>query len=263
MTSAQILDATAMSANPSSRHALSTVAPRWILANVLPQALLVAALWAYFGMNGVTVAWLDAPDRFAKLPDSSWSMLAVVALYVVMTVWMRGAVVRPLVPRFSILGWVPAAILSSILMLALTVTGSVIGIAVAKGLAMAGSQAPSLSVPTGVALAPFLLGLFIGAEFVGVIVGGLPGLILGTGEALAACRGTNSKRAWILWTAAAWSMIVMIITLHAFAIVYYPGLPPGALVALAAATPILLGLAAALLTLPAMAKLARLHAAAV
>jgi hypothetical protein len=262
MTSAQVLDATPMSATQSSRHALSSVALHWTLANVLPQALLVAASWAYFGMNGMTLAGLTTPDSYTALPDPFWLMIATAALYVVMTVWMRGAVVRPLVPRFSILGWVPAALLSSVVMLALTVTGSVIGLAVSKGLAMS-AHPVSVPVPTGLALAPFLLGLFIGAEFIGLILGGLPGLILGVGEALAACRGTRSKRAWILWTAAAWSMIATIITLHAFVIVFYPGLPPGALVALAAATPILLGLAAALLTLPAIAKLARLRAAAI
>jgi hypothetical protein len=128
---------------------------------------------------------------------------------------------------------------------------------------MSGSHAPTVPVPSGLALAPFVLGIFIGAEFIGLIIGGLPGLIVGAGEALAACRGTRSKAAWILWTAAAWSMIATIITLHAFVPVFYPEVPSGVLIALAVATPILLGLAAALLTLPALAKLARQQAAAV
>jgi len=46
-------------------------------------------------------------------------------------------------------------------------------------------------------------------------------------------------------------------TLHALTIVYYPGMPSAALAAIAGATPILLGLAAALLTSPVIAKLVR------
>jgi hypothetical protein len=158
---------------------------------------------------------------------------------------------------------VPAALLSSVVMLAVTATGALIGLAVSKGLAMSGSHAPAVPMPTGLALAPFVLGIFVAAEFIGVILGGLPGLILGGGEALAGCRGTRSKGAWILWTAASWSMIATIITLHAFVVVFYPTVPSRVLIALAAATPILLGLVAALLMLPALAKLARQHAAAV
>jgi hypothetical protein len=263
MASAQVLDPPTMSTAHSSRSSLASIALRWMLANVLPQALLVAAAWAYLGVNGLTLAGLTAPGGLTKLPNPLWFIIATAALYVVMTVWTRGAIVRPLVPRFSILGWVPAALLSSVVMLAVTATGSLIGLAVSKGLAMSGSHAPTVPVPTGLAFAPFVLGIFIGAEFIGLIIGGLPGLIVGAGEALAACRGTRSKAAWILWTAAAWSMIATIITLHAFVPVFYPEVPSGVLIALAVATPILLGLAAALLTLPALAKLARQQAAAV
>jgi hypothetical protein len=172
-----------------------------------------------------------------------------------MIVWMRGAVLRPLVPRFSILGWLPAALLSGAAMLLAAVVGGLVGIGMAKALTMAGTQLPAS--PTGLALVPFVFGQLIGAEFVGLILGGLPGLILGTGEALAACRGTRRMATWILWTAAAWSAIVAILTLHALLMVFYPGWPPAALAALAGTTPILLGLAAALLTLPAIAKLVR------
>jgi hypothetical protein len=260
MTSALVLDAAAMSTAHSSRRSLSSIAPRWILANVLPQALLVATAWAYLGMNDVSPTRLIGPDM-DKLAHLGWFAIATGAVYIVMTVWMRGGVVRPLVPRFSILGWMPAALLSSVVMLAVTATGALIGLAVSKGLAVSGTHAPPVPVPTGLALAPFVLGIFVAAEFIGVILGGLPGLILGAGEALAACRGTR-KGAWILWTAAAWSMIATIAALDAFVPVFYPGVPSGVLIALAAATPILLGLASALLTLPAIAKLARQHAAA-
>jgi hypothetical protein len=255
MTSAQVLDGSTMSMTQSSRRALSSIAPRWILANTLPQVLLVAGSWTYLGMNGMTLPRLITLDGVPKLPHPSWFMIAAATLYVVMSVWMRGAVVRPLVPRFSILGWVPVAILSGALMLALTVTASLIGLAVSKGLAISGGQ--PVPVPTGLAFAPFVVGIILGAEIVGLIVGGLPGLILGAGEALAACRATRSKGTWIIWTAAAWSMIVTIITLHAFLVVFYPATPSGFLNALAIAAPILLGVAAALMTLPALAKLAR------
>jgi hypothetical protein len=257
MTAAQVFDGPTMSMTQSARPTLSSIAPRWILANALPQVLLVAGSWAYLGMNGITLAVLFTPGGFAKLPHPAWFLIAAATLYVVMTVWLRGAVVRPLVPRFSILGWVPAAILSGALMLALTVTASLVGLAVSKGLALSGGHAPSVPVPSGLAFAPFVVGIILGAEIIGLIVGGLPGLLLGAGEALAACRATRSKGTWIIWTAAAWSTIVTIITLHAFLVVFFPATPAGALNALAVAAPILLGVAAALMTLPALAKLAR------
>src|SRR5262249_35197414 len=135
------------------------------------------------------------------------------------------------------------------------VGGSLVGITLAKGLAMSGNYVSP--APSGFALVPFVFGQIIGAEVVGLIVGGLPGLILGAGEALAVCRGTRRTGAWILWSAAAWSTVATIIMFHVFLIVAYPDLPAAALTAVAAATPILIGLAAALLTLPAIAKLAR------
>src|SRR5262249_12793503 len=156
---------------------------------------------------------------------------------------------------FSWLAWLPAALLSGTVMLLVAVGGGLVGIAVAKGMALAGSDAPA--APEGLALIPFIFGNLIGAEIIGVIVGGLPGLVLGAGEALAAWRGTRRKAAWMLWSAAAWSAIAAIVTLHALTTVFFPGLPSGALAALAGATPILIGLAAALFTLPAIAKAAR------
>ena len=124
-----------------------------------------------------------------------------------------------------------------------------------KGIALTGDYVSP--APSGFELAPFVLGLIIAAEVLGLIVGGLPGLIFGTAEALAACRGTRRVAAWILWSAAAWSTVAMIITLHCLLIVTYGELPASAWAWLAVATPILIGLAAALLTLPVVAKLAR------
>jgi hypothetical protein len=255
MTSAQVLDKPAVSMPTSMSMSLSSIAPRWILANVLPQVLLVVASALYLSANGITLAQLITKHSFDRPAYAGWAWIAVLVVYFVIIVWVRGAVLRPLVPRFSWLGWVPAAFLSGVGMLLAAVGGGLVGVAIAKGLAMSGSQAPS--APTGLALAPFVLGNVIAAEVIGVILGGLPGLILGTGEALAAFRTTRRKAAWILWSTAAWSAIAAIITLHVLTVVYYPALPAAALAALAIATPILIGLAAALLTLPAVARLAR------
>jgi hypothetical protein len=255
MTSVQVVEKPAVAVMGSARASLASVAPRWILANVLPQVLLVAAAATYLGVNGITFAGLITRESAEKLGNSAWAAIAVAVIYLIMIVWMRGAVLRPLVPRFSWLAWLPAALLSGVAMLLAAAGGGLLGVAIVKGLAMSGSQAPS--VPTGLALAPFMLGNVIGAEVIGVIVGGLPGLILGAGEALAAFRATRRKAAWILWSAAAWSAIAALITLHALTIVYYPGMPSAALAAIAGATPILLGLAAALLTSPVIAKLVR------
>jgi len=255
MTSLLVVENPAVSMAHSTRTSLSSIAPRWILANVLPQALLVVAVGTYLGFNATPFARLITKDGVDKLSHAGWALIAVAVVYLAMSVWMRGAVLRPLLPRFSLLGWLPAASLSGAVMLIAAVSGGLIGITVAKGLAMSGGHAPP--VATGIALVPFVLGTFIGAEFIGLIVGGLPGLILGAGEALAAMRATRRKAAWILWTAAAWSAIATIITLHAFLVVFYPGLPPEAFAALAGATPVLIGFAAALLTLPAVAKLVR------
>ena len=60
MTAAQVFDGPTMSMTQSSRPTLSSIAPRWILANALPQVLLVAGSWAYLGLNGMTLAGLIA-----------------------------------------------------------------------------------------------------------------------------------------------------------------------------------------------------------
>ena len=255
MSSVQILEQPAVSMAQSAPKSLSSIAPRWILANVLPQAVLVVAGAVYLGMNGMSFAGMIRPQTLKTLDKSGWVLLAVALVYLVMIVWMRGAVLRPLVPRFSILGWLPAALISGAAMLLAAVGGGLVGIALAKGLDMAGNYVSP--APTGLALVPFVFGQIIGAEIIGLIIGGLPGLILGAGEALAACRGTRRTGSWILWSAAAWSTVATIVMLQVLLIMAFPAVPAAALTALAGATPILIGLAAALLTLPALAKLAR------
>jgi hypothetical protein len=239
----------------SAAGSLSSVAIRWIAANVLPQALLVVAAGLYLNLSGIEFARLIERDSLDKLGNAGWASIAAIVVYLATIVWLRGAVLGPLLPRFSWLGWVPAALVSGVVMLLAAAGGSLVGIAVAKGMTMTGSNAPT--APAGLALIPFVFGNLIGAEFIGLILGGLPGLIIGAGETLAAWRGTRRKTAWLFWTAAVWSAIAAIITLHALTIVYYPGLPSKAFAALAGATPILIGLAAALLTLPAIAKTVR------
>ena len=255
MTSAHALDGAAMSAIHSSPRKLSSIAPGWILANVLPQALLVAAAWAYLSIIGPGLAGLFARGSFAKLPHPAWFAIATTVVYVVASAWMRGAVLRPLVPRFSILGWSAAALLSGAVMLAATATGALVGLAVSKGLEVSGAN--PIPVPAGAAAVPYAFGVILGAEMIGLIAGGLPGLVLGSGEALAACRATRSKGSWIMWTAAAWSTIGTLIVLHAFLVVFHPSVSFGVLGAVAVAMPFVLGAAAALITLPAVARLAR------
>jgi hypothetical protein len=255
MTSARVLDRPAVSFLASAHMPLASIAARWIFANVLPQAVLVAAAAVYLNANGISFAGLVTKEALGKLGNGGWPLLAVAVVYLATIVWMRGAVLHPLVPRFSILGWVPAAFLSGVAMLVAVAGGGLVGVLIAKGIALTGNHASP--APSGWALGPFVLGQIIGAEIVGLIVGGLPGLILGAAEALAVCRGTRRIAAWILWSAAAWSTAATIIMLHVLLIIAYPALPAVALTALAAATPILMGVAAALLTLPAIAKLAR------
>jgi len=255
MTSVQLVERPAVAMVQSAPTSLSSLALRWILANVLPQVLLVVAAGVLLSVTGITFAGLISPRTFEKLANAGWIAAAVAVIYLALSVLMRGAVLRPLVPRFSLLGWLPAALVSGAAMLLAAVGGGLVGFAVAKGLAMSGNYVSP--APTGFALAPFVFGQIIAAEVIGLILGGFPGLVLGAGEALAACRGTRRTAAWILWTAAAWSTVATIIMFHVLLILAFPALPTAALGALAVATPILIGLAAALLTLPAVAKLAR------
>jgi hypothetical protein len=131
----------------------------------------------------------------------------------------------------------------------------VVGLLVSKGLAISGGH--PVPVPEGLALAPFVLGIILGAEIIGIIVGGLPALIIGAVEALVLRRATRTMGIWILWTAAALSTVVTLIALHAFLVVLYPSLPSSALNVIALAMPVLLGIAVALVTLPAVAQLVR------
>src|SRR5262249_2951717 len=112
MSSVQILEQPAVSMAQAVPRSLSSIAPRWILANVLPQALLVAAAAVYLSVNGISFAGLIARETLDKLDNAGWALIAVALAYPAMIVWMRGAVLRPLVPRFSVLGWVPAAFFS-------------------------------------------------------------------------------------------------------------------------------------------------------
>jgi hypothetical protein len=224
------------------------------LANVLPAALLTAAAWLYLSMNGLSLTGLFERGGFTRLPNLGWFAIATTVVYVAASVWMRGAMLRPLVPRFSIAGWIVAALISSVVMLALTLGGSLVGLAVAKGLEASHSTA-TIPIPSGFAVGPYVLGLILGAEIMAMILGGLPGLLIGLGEALVAGRSTRSVWTWLLWGAAAWTTVVTLVILHAFLVVFDRSVPVDVLNALAFATPVILGIAAALLTLPAVAKL--------
>lgn len=235
------------------RFSLAPVAVRWILANVLPQAFLVAATWGYLRVQDLTLAALIVPGHLIRLPPPFW--LAIAAAYIVMNVWLRGAVLRPLVPRFSIPGWIVAAALTSLAALALTASGSLIGIVVAKGLAVSGR--PPQPPPSGLPMPFLILGGILGAEIIGAILGCLPGLIIGALEALVVGRSTRSTGVWILWTMAVWCMIFALALVPAFVIILFRHLSPSVLTAIAGAMPILFGIAAALGTLPVVAKLSR------
>jgi hypothetical protein len=252
MTATHVMKS-AMSATQSSRLTLSSVAPRWIAANVLPPALLVAAGWAYLGVSGVSLAgWINGG---ADPPRLVWVAIGMGALYLVASIWLRGAVLRPLVPRFTILGWVPAALFTGAVMLALTTAGAFVGLAVAKGLAMTDAAAPA--VPTGLKLIPFVIGIILGTEILGLFLGGLPGLLISAGEALVVGRARRSVWSWMLWAALGWSTVLTLIMLHAFLVVFDRSVPSGVLNVLTVAAPIIVGLAAALTSLPAVARLVR------
>ena len=242
-----------MSSTHVGQASLASIAIRWLSANVLPQAFLVAATWVYLSMQSTTLPALVVPGILVTLPHPYW--LVVAAAYVTMTMWMRGAVLRPLVPRFSIPGWIAVAILTGLVVLALTVSGSLIGVAVAKGLAASGRPPvwPLIKIP----VALFVVGAVLGAEIMGAMLGSLPALVIGALESVVVGRSTKSIGAWIVGTVAAWSMIFALIVLHALLIVFYPRLSPNVLTAIAAPMPILFGLAAALGTLPVVARLAR------
>src|SRR5215471_10979629 len=95
MTSAQVLEKPGVVMMSSTRVLRASVAPRWILANVLPQALLVAAAGTYLGVKGITFARLITRESAEKLGDPEFVAIAAAAvavIYLVMIVWMRGAV---------------------------------------------------------------------------------------------------------------------------------------------------------------------------
>jgi hypothetical protein len=149
MSSTDVLEGHAVSTTPmpSARQSLSSVGLKWIVANALPQALVVAVPWVYLNANGLNPAELMVPGGLARLPHPVWLAIGTAVLYVVASGLMRGAVLRPLVPRFSILGWSMATILSSVVMLALTASASVVGLLVSKGLAISGGH--PVPIPEG------------------------------------------------------------------------------------------------------------------
>lgn len=259
MTSTEVLRGPALSAAPtaSARGALFAIGLRWVLAHVLPQVLLIAMLWVYLDAAGASLADLR-PGALTRLPHPVWTAIGIAALYAAAMGFLRGAVLRPRVPRFSIPGWCLATIPFGIVMLALTVAGSMVGMLVAKGLVGPGGR-PALPPDTPFAL--FLVGVVLVSEILGLVAGGVPGLVVGAVEALVFGRASRALGRWMIWTAAAWAGIMTIIVLEAFLVALFPGLSSAVLVAMAVSMPILFGVIVAVVTLPAVMKLvAREHA---
>src|SRR5262249_46924596 len=121
--------------SPSSP--VSTIWMRWVLANAVPQVLLILAIMAaaWLGSWKFAGAGLDQLATFARtIKVSSFipTVLGLLAIHAVVSSYWRGAVLRRLVPGLSMVRWCAIGLVFSAVMLAFAGAGMSSGFIASK-----------------------------------------------------------------------------------------------------------------------------------
>src|SRR5262245_11958223 len=110
----------ALTLSPSSP--ISTIWLRWVLANAIPQVLLIlaiaaAAFLASWKFDSAGIDQLARTAQTAKISSFVPMVLGLLAIHTVVSSYLRAAVLRRLVPHLPMVRWCAAGIVFSLVML--------------------------------------------------------------------------------------------------------------------------------------------------
>lgn len=224
------MSALSISSSPETK---GLIARQWIGAHLLAQVVCVAMASAGYSIAKLFgIATPASPKAYLSVAFA----LALVTelIFVVASAWLRGAVLRQVLPRFQMTPW-------------LVVVGGTM-------LAMALLSEFSTKVPADGARAA--AGLTTDALMKGLMVstvaGGIFGLLVGTLEALVIRRAAEGAGLWVLMSAVAWSAAVSLLVTSSLLMVKLDPMSSAMAVAAGFAMKFASALLIALLTLPAL-----------
>ena len=217
-------------------QSLPSVSRQWVRAHVLAQVVCLAAAAGVYGLSQLIGA--NDPGASQTLKTVAIALaLGGELIYAVAAAYLRGAVLRQLLPGFPLLGW------------SLVVVGYLMVTAMFTTLTGNDASAPLKTSPQ--ITAPILLAGFgflavLGLVF-GLAIGAIEALVLRT-----VARGTGQ---WIKWSGLAWGGAMLLIYVAGMVALKNPGLSPFTLALLGGAIKLAFGLVVGAATLPALTKL--------
>ncbi len=221
----------ALSLSNSQSH--GSIALQWIGAHLLAQVVCIATATLAYGLalalgipTGPTQSYLSA--AFALI-------LATELIFVVASAWLRGSVLRGVLPRFEMAPWM---IVVGLYMLAFAL--------------LSGFSTRLPTADATPAAASMTMSALMNGAMIATIMGAIVGLLVGGLEALVIRRAAEGAGLWVLMTMVAWAALLALLVSASLLLVTLGATSGMAAIAGGIALKFASALLLALLTLPAV-----------
>ncbi len=224
------MSALTISSQPEAKGA---IARQWIGAHLLAQVIcLVTASIGYGGAKLLGIATPDSPKSYLSVAFA----LALVTelIFVVASAWLRGAVLRQVLPRFQMVPWL------------IVVGGYLLAMALLSGFST------KVPIDGARAAADLTADALVKGLMVSTVLGAIFGLLVGSLEALVIRRSAEGAGLWVLMTMVAWSAALSFLVVSSLLLVKLDPMSATMSMATGFALKFASALLIGLLTLPAL-----------
>lgn len=216
----------------SSTGRQGSLALQWVGAHLLAQLVCIVTASAGYGL--AKLFGLTPPGSARTFLSAAFAIgLVTELIYVTASAWLRGRVLRKVLPRFSMTPWL------------IVVGGYMLALALLSGFSTV-VPAEGMRPQPGVSTDMLMKGVMVST-----IAGALFGLLVGSLEAIVIRRAAEGTGVWILASMIAWSAALTALVSSSLLLVQVDPASPSMLVA-GFAMKIVSALIVALLTLPAL-----------
>jgi hypothetical protein len=217
----------------SNTQSNGSIAMQWIGAHLLAQVVCIAIALLTLGIAKVLGIATGAMPSYLSVAFAL--MLAMEAMFIAASAWLRGSVLRRVLPRFEMAPWM---IVVALYMLAFTLLSGF------------STRLPAVdTTPQAVSMTASAL---MNGIMIGSIMGAIVGLLVGGLEALVIRRAAEGAGLWVLMTMVAWGAVLAMLTSSSMLLVTFGATSGMAAIAGGVALKFASALLLALLTLPAV-----------
>lgn len=219
--------------NPESKR---SIALQWIGAHLLAQVVCIGTATLAFGL--ARLLGIATGPAASYLSVAFVLMLATEAIFIVASAWLRGSVLRRVLPRFEMVPWM------------IVVAGYMLAFALVSGFS---TRLPTTDVaPAAVSLSATAL---LNGGMIATIMGAIVGLLVGGLEALVIRRAAEGAGVWVLMTMVAWAAMIAMLMMSSVLLLTLGATTGMAALAGGVAMKFASALLMALLTLPAVLQI--------